>query len=58
MGFFDQNGDGYVDFDEFLFGLRGRPNTKRQAVIDDAFAKFDRNNYGVISIYDLKLFKN
>ncbi len=45
-------------FDEFLFGLRGKPNNKRQSVIDDAFAKFDRNNYGVISIYDLKFFKN
>ena len=37
----DTSKDGYVNYDEFLLGIRGRPNATRQEVIDRAFSKFD-----------------
>lgn len=46
-------GDGLVDFQRFLDGLRGRPNKKRKALIDKAFLKFDSMGEGVIRIKDL-----
>lgn len=49
----DTNADGFVNFDEFLTGLRGHPNATRQEVIDRAFRKFDTTNSGVINCYDL-----
>jgi Ca2+-binding EF-hand superfamily protein len=51
---FDKNGDGSLDFNEFLIGIRGQPNNKRQAMIDKAFLKFDKDGSGTINIYDLK----
>ena len=33
----DTNADGFVNFDEFLVGLRGRPNATRQKDINRAF---------------------
>jgi len=50
----DVNKDGIVDFDEFLVGIRGKPNPKRQAMIDKAFLKFDRDGSGLIAAADLK----
>jgi len=29
MGYFDSNGDGCINFDEFLVGIRGKLNPKR-----------------------------
>jgi hypothetical protein len=46
--------DGCVNFEDFLHGIRGRPNEKRQALIDEAFAKFDFANQGLINVRDLK----
>ena len=49
LEYLDLNGDGYVNFDEFLVGIRGKPNSKRQTFIDKAFFKFDRNGSGTIT---------
>ena len=49
----DTNADGFVNYDYFLVQLRGMPNETRQAVIDQAFAKFDKLACGVIDAADL-----
>jgi len=54
MGLFDTNGDGYVNFDEFLVGIRGQLNAKRQAMVDKAFLKFDADGSGEITAADLR----
>ena len=38
--FIDRNNSSLLDFEEFLFALRGRPNEKRQAAIDLVFQVF------------------
>jgi Ca2+-binding EF-hand superfamily protein len=50
----DTNRDGFVNYDEFLVGIRGRPNAFRQAVIDRAFVKFDVSCDGAITCHDLE----
>lgn len=52
--YFDKDIDGSVNFEEFLICLRGKPNDKRQAIIDKAFRKFDKNGSSYIDIRDLK----
>lgn len=37
-----------------LLQVRGRPNARRQAMIDKAFLKFDRDGFGTINSADLK----
>ena len=49
----DTNKDGKMDFEEFLIGVRGKPNAKRQAIIDKAFALFDKDGSGLIDPTDL-----
>lgn len=51
---FDSNCDGHIDFQEFLVGIRGKPNERRQAIIDRAFLKFDHDGNGVLDIADLR----
>ena len=46
LNFFDKDKDGTVDFTEFLIGVRGVLNDKRQAIVDKAFLKFDRDGSG------------
>jgi len=52
--YFDRDGDGNIVFDEFLAGVRGKPNARRQALIDKAFLKFDRDGSGYIDAADLR----
>ena len=63
MQLLDTNQDGKLDFDEFLKGIknrkiikgiRGKPNARRQAMIDKAFLKFDKDGNGVITSIDLR----
>ena len=54
MGYFDTDGDGSINFDEFLVGVRGRMNNKRKALCDKAFLKFDKDGNGFIEAADLK----
>ncbi|MCQ2821656.1 MAG: hypothetical protein MJ252_30730, partial [archaeon] len=42
MNFFEKDHDGMINFSEFLVALRGKPNDRRQAIIDKAFLKFDK----------------
>ena len=49
----DTDKDGLVNYDEFLVGVRGVPNEKRQEIIDLAFAKFDFDKNGRITAADL-----
>lgn len=52
--YFDKDRDGSVCFDEFLVGIRGKPNSRRQAMVDKAFLKFDRDGNGYIDANDLR----
>merc|ERR1712037_786013 len=54
MALFDTDGDGHVNFDEFLVGIRGSLNAKRQAMVDKAFLKFDADGSGEITAADLR----
>merc|ERR1719350_2520727 len=54
MALFDTDGDGHVNFDEFLVGIRGSLNAKRQAMVDKAYLKFDANGDGEITAADLR----
>ena len=51
---FDTDGDGFVNYDEFLIGIRGVQNPRRQMIVDKAFQKFDKTGDGIITIADLK----
>jgi Ca2+-binding EF-hand superfamily protein len=52
--YFDRDKDGSVCFDEFLVGVRGSPNSRRQAMVDKAFLKFDRDGNGYVDANDLR----
>ena len=52
--YFDTNGDGVINFDEFLYGVRGPLPEARQAVVDAAYEKFDSDGSGQVSAADLK----
>jgi len=54
MKLLDTDGDGHINFDEFLVGMRGKLNAQRQAMVDKAFLKFDCNGSGCIEAADLK----
>jgi Ca2+-binding EF-hand superfamily protein len=54
LNFLDKNNDGNVDMSEFLVGIRGTPNKRRQMIIDKAFLKFDKDCSGYIEPSDLK----
>ena len=51
---FDRNGDGMVDYDEFLIGLRGALNRRRREIILMAFDKLDKDGSGVVTMEDLR----
>ena len=52
--YFDRDKDGTMCFDEFLVGVRGSPNARRQAMVDKAFLKFDRDGNGYVDANDLR----
>ena len=54
LNYFDKDSDGSCDFEEFLTGIRGKPNGRRQAIIDKAFLKFDREGNGIIDVTDIR----
>lgn len=58
LAHFDTNQDGCVNFDEFLVGIRGVLNPERQAVVDQAFIKFDSDGSGVVQASDLRVMYN
>jgi calcyphosin len=50
----DTNHDGYINFDEFLLGVRGRPNEVRQERINAAFDKFNVDGGPCVRASDLR----
>lgn len=51
---FDLNHDGYVDFSDFVRGVRVPMCKKREDVLNQAFKQLDINKTGVITVMDLK----
>ena len=43
-----------LNFEEFLFALRGKPNEERQAAIDYVFSIFDKSGSGVADANEMK----
>ena len=50
--FFDV--DGAVNLQEFLTGIRGKPNERRQSIIDKCFLMFDKDGNGYADISDVR----
>lgn len=52
---FDRDGSNTIDYDEFLRTVVGNSlNDRRLPMVQQAFAKFDRDGSGVVTIEDLK----
>jgi Ca2+-binding EF-hand superfamily protein len=52
--FFDVDGSGAIDYDEFLRALRGPMNPQRKKIVMQAFGKLDRDGNGYVDINDIK----
>ena len=50
---FDRDGDGGIDFDEFLGGIRGPMNERRRRLVRMAFEKMDKDGNGLLEPSDL-----
>lgn len=51
----DTNGDGNVNYDQFLCGVRGEMDKVRSDLVYAAFAKFDAQGSGSVNASDLKV---
>ena len=51
---FDPDGNGQINYDEFLRGVMGEMNQRRQAIVKKAFAVIDSDKSGVLDINDIK----
>jgi Ca2+-binding EF-hand superfamily protein len=51
---FDRDGNGEINYDEFLRTIVGRMSEKRRNIVTLAFKKFDADGNGYINIEDLK----
>ena len=54
LNFFEKDHDGMINFTEFLIALRGKPNDRRQAIIDKALLKFDKEGTGIIDVTEIR----
>ena len=54
LNFFEKDNDGMINFSEFLNALRGKPNERRQAIIDKSFLKFDKEGTGLIDVMEIR----
>ena len=52
--FIDKDGSDMLNFEEFLFVLRGKPNEERQSVIDYVYSIFDKENTGVADANEMR----
>lgn len=52
--YFDKDHSGFIDFGEFLRGVRGPMSARRTAVVSQAFEKLDRTGNGSVSLHDLR----
>jgi calcyphosin len=51
---FDRSGDGAINYDEFLRGVRGEMNDFRKRLCEKAFKIMDKDGSGVLEISDIK----
>lgn len=51
---FDYNKDGTLNFDEFLYAIRGEMNDFRKALVEKAFRFIDRDGSGCLDLEDVK----
>ncbi len=51
---FDRDGNGEINYDEFLRSIIGKMNERRRNCVTLAFKRFDRDGNGYINIEDLK----
>lgn len=51
---FDRDGNGEINYDEFLRSIVGKMNERRRNTVILAFKRFDKDGNGVINIEDLK----
>ena len=51
---FDKNGDGTIDYDEFLRVVKGPMNKKRVSLVKRAYKKLDRDGSGEVDYNDIK----
>ncbi|KAL5021444.1 hypothetical protein ScPMuIL_000599 [Solemya velum] len=51
---FDRNGNGKVDYEEFIVNLRPPMSNARKSLITQAFVKLDKTGDGVITVEDLR----
>ena len=50
---FDRDGNGSVDFNEFIRSIRGELNASRKAIIRSAYNKLDVNGDGTVKLDDI-----
>ncbi|OMJ78708.1 hypothetical protein SteCoe_21428 [Stentor coeruleus] len=50
---FDRNGDGFVNFDEFLTTIKGKLNDNRLRLVALAYEKLDKNGDGQVTLDDI-----
>lgn len=53
FAYFDQDGSGSIDYEEFLKHVKGKMDHARQVMVEMAFAKFDRDGSGVVDKNDI-----
>jgi len=51
--FFDEDGSGTITYDEFLFGVRGEMNTRREQMVLLAFDVIDKDKSGIMDLDDI-----
>jgi Ca2+-binding EF-hand superfamily protein len=51
---FDRDRSGTIDYDEFLFAVRGELNDGRLKLVLQAYKKLDRDGNGVLDVNDIK----
>jgi len=54
MKFYDVNGDGNINYEEFIRGLREDLNKRRLAMVQKVFACIDRDGSGKITVADIQ----
>ena len=52
--YFDRQSKEMINFENFLFALRGNPNQERKQAIDYVYSKFDKNKVGYAEATELR----
>ena len=54
----DTDQDNLINFDKFLYIIIGKPNIRRQSIIDKAFLKIDKDCLGFLTPKEIKMVYN